>query len=216
MKLKSLAAATVLLASVATAPSAHAAVIFSDDFHSEGQATNYNSFANWNVAVGTVDSIGTGFFDFYPGNGNYVDLDGSSTQLGTLSSKTIFGAGTYKISFSLGAYTYQGQYPLEGTRVSIGTWNTTITPAVDSSFNPGAPLQNYSFIVTTNGGALNFEAVNPQNPGQGTNVGNILDNVQVSSVPESSTWIMMLIGFAGIGLITFRRTRKLSAALPVT
>jgi hypothetical protein len=210
MKMKSLAAAIVLLASIVMAPGVYAAVIFSDNFNGESQSLNYNGFANWNVTAGTVDLIGTGFFDFYPGNGNYVDLDGSTTQLGTLTSNPTFGPGTYTLSFSLGAYTYQGQYPLEQTLVSIGNWSTVITPVVDSSFTPGAPLQNYSFVVTTNGGSLVFEALNPQSPGQGTNVGNILDNVQVSAVPEPATWAMMLIGFAGIGFAAYRRSRKVS------
>ncbi|HLL27600.1 MAG TPA: PEPxxWA-CTERM sorting domain-containing protein [Xanthobacteraceae bacterium] len=33
-----------------------------------------------------------------------------------------------------------------------------------------------------------------------------------SGVPEPSTWAMMLIGFAGIGLLAYRRSRKLAAA----
>jgi hypothetical protein len=35
----------------------------------------------------------------------------------------------------------------------------------------------------------------------------------VSSVPEPSTWAMMLIGFAGIGFVTYRRTKKNMTAL---
>jgi PEP-CTERM motif len=30
----------------------------------------------------------------------------------------------------------------------------------------------------------------------------------VSAVPEPSTWAMMLLGFAGIGLMAYRRTSK--------
>jgi hypothetical protein len=40
------------------------------------------------------------------------------------------------------------------------------------------------------------------------------DNLQLASgVPEPSTWAMMLIGFAGIGLMTYRRTKKNTTAL---
>ena len=56
--------------------SANAGVIFSDNFNAENGGTgvlNYNSFNNWTVTDGTVDLIGNGFFDFYPGNGLYVD-----------------------------------------------------------------------------------------------------------------------------------------------
>jgi PEP-CTERM motif-containing protein len=34
----------------------------------------------------------------------------------------------------------------------------------------------------------------------------------VSAVPEPSTWAMMLIGFAGIGLVAYRRQRRALAA----
>jgi len=33
-----------------------------------------------------------------------------------------------------------------------------------------------------------------------------------STVPEPSTWAMMLIGFAGVGFVAYRRTKKSSAA----
>jgi choice-of-anchor C domain-containing protein len=38
--------------------------------------------------------------------------------------------------------------------------------------------------------------------------GPALDNVSVSAVPELSTWVMMLLGFAGIGLVAYRRSRQ--------
>jgi PEP-CTERM motif len=33
----------------------------------------------------------------------------------------------------------------------------------------------------------------------------------VSAVPEPSTWAMMLIGFAGLGFVAYRRTKKSAA-----
>jgi hypothetical protein len=44
------------------------------------------------------------------------------------------------------------------------------------------------------------------------NGGILLDAVTVSAVPEASTWIMMLIGFAGIGFASYRRAKKASLA----
>src|SRR5678816_2126767 len=67
-----------------------ATIIFSDNFNAENGGVgvfNYNSFANWSVSGGTVDLIGSpGFFDFFPQNGLYVDLDGTSFMAGTLTS----------------------------------------------------------------------------------------------------------------------------------
>ena len=33
-------------------------------------------------------------------------------------------------------------------------------------------------------------------------------NVAVAAVPEASTWAMMILGFAGVGFIAYRRSRK--------
>ena len=72
---------------VALVGPAIAAPVFFDDFNAEnggvGQ-TNYTGFANWAVQDGTVDLIGNGFFDFFPGNGLYVDVDGSSGDAGKM------------------------------------------------------------------------------------------------------------------------------------
>jgi len=41
-----------------------------------------------------------------------------------------------------------------------------------------------------------------------------VDNIaSTSAVPEPATWAMMLIGFAGIGFVAYRRTKKSAAAL---
>jgi hypothetical protein len=34
-----------------------------------------------------------------------------------------------------------------------------------------------------------------------------LDNVSITSVPEVSTWAMMLAGFAGLGFVGYRRNK---------
>jgi MYXO-CTERM domain-containing protein len=43
--------------------------------------------------------------------------------------------------------------------------------------------------------------------------GMAIDNVSVSAAaPELSTWAMMLLGFAGIGFLAWRRSRKAAVA----
>jgi hypothetical protein len=48
-----------------------------------------------------------------------------------------------------------------------------------------------------------------QGAGYGANY--YVDNVSVSSVPEPSTWAMMLLGFSALGFGGYRRTRKAAA-----
>jgi hypothetical protein len=50
--------------------------------------------------------------------------------------------------------------------------------------------------------------INAQNPGFKTQV--VFDNVvvnEIAAVPEPSTWAMMILGFAGIGAMTYRRRK---------
>lgn len=205
-KFKALAVLTVGAALLASAP-ASAAIFLQENFNSVPQGTNASSVgSNFQVTSGTVDVIGNGFFDFYPGNGNYLDLDGSTLQLGTISSSgPAFAAGHYSLSFDFGAYTYGGQYGTESLVVSLGDFSVTLPPLVDSSLTPGAPLQHYVLdITTTIAGNLSFAAYNGGNGG--TNVGPILDNVTLASgVPEASTWAMMILGFMGVGFMAYRR-----------
>src|SRR5262245_55198132 len=78
-------------------------VLLEDNFDSENEATpvlNYDLFSNWNVTRGYVDLIGSGLYEYYPGHGLYVDLDGSfSASAGRLESKTEFtlAAGLYEL-----------------------------------------------------------------------------------------------------------------------
>ena len=86
------------------AQASQAALVFSDNFNSTtSEQLNQTAFTNWTVTSGSVDVIGDGgSFAFLPvGNGNYVDLNGSTGQPGQLTTKMTFGAGTYIVSFDL-------------------------------------------------------------------------------------------------------------------
>ena len=81
-----------------------ATVLLSDNFDNENGGAgifNWTSFANWDVLAGCVDLHGNGLFDVQPGNGLYVDLDGSCAQGGTIESKQAFNLtpGTYVLEY---------------------------------------------------------------------------------------------------------------------
>jgi hypothetical protein len=40
-----------------------------------------------------------------------------------------------------------------------------------------------------------------------------IDDVAVSAIPELSIWGMMLLGFAGIGIVTYRRAKRISSVV---
>ncbi len=91
-------------------------ILLKDDFDGENGGIgefNYTRFTNWDVPDGAVDLVGDRVlafdgtvlidFDFWSGNGRYVDLDGTTDKAGTLSSKTAFvlKPGQYVLSFRL-------------------------------------------------------------------------------------------------------------------
>jgi hypothetical protein len=184
-----------------TAPQAsHAVLIFSDNFNTEVLSLNQTSFSQWTVSNGSVDVIGPGLFDLLPGNGRYVDLDGSSGDAGILRSSPLVltGGVPYDLTFSLAG--------------SQRNDTNTVTYGIDLN-NDGLLDHSGTQTLASNVGFGVFSL--PFTPGSSTsvariqfdqaggdNLGLLLDNValnsQVSSVPEPSSILLLGAGLAGI------------------
>jgi hypothetical protein len=189
--------------SLLSATAAQAVPLFSDNFDSEALGLS-TGLDNWTISDGTIDVIGTGSFDFYPGNGNYLDLDGSSGNAGKITTNTAFNLlpGTYTLSFQLGGSARGGS---DSVTVALGSiYSEVFTLA----FNAG--LQNITRTINlaaaAGSGALSFE-----NAG-GDNVGLILDDVSLdfsrvqSDVPEPSSLALLALG--GIAGVARRRRAR--------
>ncbi len=169
------------------------AAVYTDDFNADGLGLNAVP-AGWSVANGTVDVIGTGFFDLVPGNGNYIDLDGSSNQAGVLSHLvTGVADGTYTVSFQLAG----NQRGAGNDVVDVTFGGTTQTYTLADN----APLATYTLTTNVSGGSVGLSFYNHG----GDNQGAILDNVSVSAVPEPAGVALMLAGLGFVGFAAKRR-----------
>jgi hypothetical protein len=152
--------------------------------------------------VGPVNPYGITTID----NLNVVDMDGSTgtgfSPAGEIQSvDTTLAAGSYTLSFWV-----SGNQRTDTSRsldISLGSWSTTL-PSLSESF----PWTLETFSFSTTGGALAFLA-----PGPSNQQGDLITNVTLSSVPEASTWAMMLVGFAGLGFAGYRKAKTPRTAL---
>ncbi len=199
--------ATLVLAALALLSGGvgQASAGFFDNFNSENGGVgqlNYNNFTNWTVANaaqgGTVDLIGNGFFDFYPGNGLYVDLDGSGNGTpGLLTTKQTFAPGTYNFSFDLAG---SARGVDSHVQVNFGPFSQVF-------FLPSS--QGYTLftetVTLTAPAQLSFQNVEPGD------IGAILDNVSVNPtnvVPEPASLALLAIGAISSLGYGWRRRRQ--------
>jgi len=199
-------AGAVLLA--AALPAAAGQILLQDNFDADAQVLNWvgDSVFTSTAAPASVDLIGTGFFDFQPGHGNYVDLDGSSGNghepAGQLTSALSFGPGSYTLTFDLAGN--QRGAASQSTTVSLGDFSATYGPLL-SGVNFTTQTVNFT---TTTAGHLIFTEHGPSDQ-----QGNLLDNVTLSTggVPEPASWALMILGFGGVGAALRSRRRAVFA-----
>ena len=118
----------------------------------------------------------------------------------TLDVSNLTSGRKYALSFS---YAERPGYSIESFSVSGA-----------ATLGPIAPTSTSwkSMTTTFTAGAANtitFTGANETDAYYDADVG--LDHVSISSVPEASTWVMLLLGFAGLGFAA-RRRPSISAA----
>ena len=233
-------AALALGVAASLASAAHAAQVLYDPFDLENHgdyAANYTGFSNWDIAFGSVDLVTNGSIGVacVSGGGSCVDLDGTTEELGKLTSRQLFAFGkgdTVTLSFDLSGsqrdvetadgffagFQFEdivdlGQYTLGGGW-SEGPFDIAGIVGITS----GDEVTGSAFLTRT----ISFVALKRGElrvvlgggccgePQPGDNTGAVLDNVSLditkgAAVPEPGAWALMLLGFAGLGAALRRR-----------
>jgi hypothetical protein len=166
-------------------------------------------------------------FGFQTTSGNPFDIIGQLNIANGLDA-----VGGYDILGITGTVFYLGGNPITFTPITSlvnnpnqpnpknnGSWiydNVGFSgqPHLDNNgvlFTAGSYTYNIYSAVVTDTNLYFLSSNNPNGnflPGQTGN----LNTQQVSGVPELSTWGMMLIGFAGVGFVAYRRAKKATLA----
>lgn len=183
----------MVLAMISGTAIAEESVLLEDDFDDENSGsgeTNYSSFTNWEVVQGSVDLIPVnGEFDFLPGNGLYVDLDGTlpSPQAGWLES-TPFPVSKSK--------QYRVEFWLAGSQRLFGSANNVVDVVFNETLLQTIVLPNTApFTLFVFDGLMvpaDSEATLRFQHFGGDNVGLLLDRVRITE--DSATGCLITPG----------------------
>lgn len=213
MTMKSLVFATLMGAGLALSASSQSAVLLQDDFDGDSGSTvlNFNSLTNWTVSDGTIDYIRSGGYGIscVGGTGGCLDMDGSTSDAGQITSSAIFPL-TAGVTYTLTAQISGNQRGGASDSLTMGlidpatdAWLVSITlPSIDSGAAFSAVGVN-SFSVTyffNTSVRLSFSGIG------GDNIGPILDNVlftdntQPVPVSEPGTALLAALGLLALAL----------------
>lgn len=196
-------AAAAFAAGFAFMPARAATIIQDGNFNDPLVAGSFTNLAGgsffgtgnvWQVTGASVDVIGNYWTPPTTGGGS-VDLDGLAP--GGISQNFTVGAGAYLLSFYLSGNPDGGQ----GTKtveVKVGDQDITVpytVTAANSRTDMDYVLETLLFTSNGAGDVLSFLSQDEDSP-----FGPVIGGVSIAAVPEAATWMMMMLGFGGIGM----------------
>ena len=167
-----------------------------------------SAIADWSVVGGSIDWI-NGYWQASQGT-HSIDLNGVAAGAIQQTITTVIGQA-YVLTFDLSANPdHLDAHPdsralvaAAGLTNGVFTYNFDAPPNSKTNMNWASSYSLY-FVADSTSTLLSFTSAAPQNCCYGP----ALDNVAVTAVPEASTWGMMILGFAGVGFMAYRRRNQ--------
>ena len=186
------------------ASSASAALVngsFEDNVQAAGTWAIYPNLFGWTGGPNGIELRNNVAGTAYAGV-NFVELDTTANSIATQNIVTGIGQ-TYTLSFAYSPRTGVAS----GSNTIEVYWDGQLLNSYTGSTNANDAWTVYTVNVTGDGSSsLEFRAA-----GTSDSYGGSLDAVMLTAVPEPSTWAMMILGFAGVGYMTYRRKRQATA-----
>ena len=203
-------AALTLAAGFAFTPAKAATIIQDGNFNNPLASGTFqtvlggNSFGAgnvWQVVGDSVDVIGTYWTPPTAGGGS-VDLSGNAE--GGITQAFNVGAGTYQLSFYLSGNP-DGGLGNKQVDVQVGNQDQLFTYTVTGA-NSRTDMDYVleTLIFTSNGGGDTLSFLSQDRSPYGPVIG----GVSIAAVPEAATWMMLILGFGGIGMMLRGQRRQ--------
>ena len=196
-----------------SAAAANATVVFADNFNGNTADQLSTTPLGWSATQGSVDIIGAGGgYDWYPGNGSYIDMNGSTGASGHIVSNAVLNlvtGQTYTLSFNYGNNKNSSTNGSTET-LDFGFGAHLATQLAVTGNIPTYLVMTYTFIATAAdalGASLFF---NGGGTNEADNGGIIIDNVSLSSVPLPGALPLLVTGLLGVGAMGRFRARARS------
>ena len=171
-------------------------------------------------SLGNVTLWGPGNFSFNglklsPDGGAFIGADGAFRDEPIQQTITGLVAGhSYAVTFDWAAAQQHGfsGSTSSGWDVSLGAQtHSTGNTAIGNHGFSGWTTSTFDFVATGSSETLSF--LSTGTGGAAEPPFSLLDGVSLNSVPEPSTWAMMVLGFIGLGYASFRSNRRKPAAI---
>jgi hypothetical protein len=215
MNLKIAILATLVTATLASQNAQASELIVNGGF--EASSSNFTTPPGW-TNIGHQDGVlqyATTAPNITPYQGlNFYSLDGAgdngvfiANDGITQSVATVTGA-SYQLTFGLSGENGPGGITTLAVTIGSQTTDFTITSDSSSFFNKPFSTMTINYVAASADTAISFIETASNDGG---NNDALIDGVSfqgpavTSAVPEPSTWAMMILGFAGVGFMAYRR-----------
>jgi len=206
-----------------------ALILFAGTVNADAGLVTYGDLSSWNAATASKTAVtisnpsSSSGFDSFPGNSVTYDGVTFSSDPSTYSGG-FFNIGPVLSSLPAALTVQQLGFDLVNIKITLAG------PVTSFSFDFGTfdgydvtfLLSNGNTVTkssTANGFATgNFFGITDTTPftevlvtsgTESLSLNNVRFGIAVSAIPEVSTWAMMILGFAGLGLAGYRRSRRL-------